>query len=111
MNDTIKIWKSNLQGLLEEVVGPVYLFGASATSNGQIPMTTFYVSVAGFNNEGNVCELRIPQPSVPALLGDERAKVYKENQRVLDEIRARLNGVEREVRDGLIGSEPVAGTL
>jgi hypothetical protein len=37
MNDTIKIWKSNLQGLLEEVVGPVYLFGASVTSNGQIP--------------------------------------------------------------------------
>ena len=68
MGDTIKIWKSNLQGLLEEVVGPVYLFGASATSNGQIPMTTFYVSVAGFNNEGQFCELRIPQPSVPALL-------------------------------------------
>jgi hypothetical protein len=71
-------------------------------------MTTFYVSVAGFNNEGNVCELRIPQPSVPALLGDERVRAYKENQRVLDEVRARLNGVEREVRDGLIGSEPVA---
>jgi len=52
MTDTIKIWKSNLQGLLEDVVGPVSLFGASATSNGQIPTTTFYVSVAGFNNEG-----------------------------------------------------------
>jgi hypothetical protein len=39
-------------------------------------MTTFYVSVAGFNNEGNVCELRIPQPSVAALLGDERAQAY-----------------------------------
>ena len=63
MNDTIKIWKSNLQGLLEEVVGPANLFGASATSTGQIPMTTFYVSVAGFNNEGKLCELRIPQPS------------------------------------------------
>ncbi|MBV9081103.1 MAG: hypothetical protein JOZ62_00385 [Acidobacteriaceae bacterium] len=47
MRDTIKIRKSNLQGLLEEVVGPVYFFAASATSNGQIPMTTFYVSVAG----------------------------------------------------------------
>jgi len=45
------------------------------------------------------------------LLGDERVKAYKENQRVLDEVRARLNGVEREIRDGLIGSEPVAGTL
>jgi hypothetical protein len=111
MNDAIKIWKSNLQGVLEEVVGPVYLFGASATSNGQIPMTAFYVSVAGFNNEGNVCELRIPQPSVPALLGDERVKAYKENQRVLDEVRERLNGVEREVRDGVIGRELVAGTL
>jgi len=66
-NETIKIWKSNLQGLLEEVVGPVYFFGASATSNGQIPMTTFYVSVAGFNNEGQFCELRIPQ-RFPALL-------------------------------------------
>jgi len=111
MNDTIKIWKSNLQGLLEEVVGPVYLFGASATSNGQIPMTTFYVSVAGFNNEGKVCELRIPQPSVPALLGDERPKAYKENQRILEEVRARLNGLNRETRDGLIGTEPVAGVL
>jgi hypothetical protein len=78
MNDAIKIWKSNLQGLLEEVVGPVYLFGASATSNRQIPMTTFYFSVAGFNKKGNVCELRIPQPSVPALLVEERAKAYKE---------------------------------
>ena len=110
MTDTIKIWKSNLQGLLEDVVGPVSLFGASATSNGQIPTTTFYVSVAGFNNEGNVCQLRIPQRSVPALLGDERVKAYKENQRVLDEVRARLNGVEREVREGLIGSEPLAGS-
>ena len=74
-------------------------------------MTTFYVSVAGFNNEGKVCELRIPQASVPALLAHERAKACKENQWVLDEVRARLNGVGREVRDGLIGSEPVAGTL
>jgi hypothetical protein len=48
-------------------------------------MTTFYVSVAAFNNEGQVCELRIPQPSVPALLSDESAKAYKENERVLDE--------------------------
>ena len=111
MNHTMKIWKSNLQGLLEEVVGPVYLFGASVTSNGQIPMTTFYVSVAGFNNEGQVCELRIPQPSVPALLGDKRAKAYKENQRVLDEMRARRTGLNRETRDGLIGTEPVAGVL
>jgi hypothetical protein len=111
MNDTIKIWKSNLQGLLEEVVGPVYLFGASATSNGQIPMTTFYVSAAGFNSEGKLCELRIPQPAVPALFGDERAKAYKENQRVLDEVRARLIGLNRETRDGLIGIEPVAGLL
>jgi len=111
MRDTIKIWKSNLQGLLEEVVGSVYVFGASATSNGQIPMTTFYVSVAGFNNEGKLCELRIPQPCVPALLGGERAKAYEENQRVLDEVKKRLHGLDREVRDGLIGSEPVAGTL
>jgi hypothetical protein len=66
--------------LLEEVVGPIYLFGASATSTGQIPMTTFYVSVAGFNNEDHVCELRIPQPSIPALFGDERAKAYNDNQ-------------------------------
>jgi hypothetical protein len=48
-------------------------------------MTTFYVSVAGFINEGKLCELRIPRPSVPALLGDERARAYKENERVLDE--------------------------
>jgi hypothetical protein len=81
MNDAIKIWKGNLQTLLEEVVGPVYLFGASATSNGQITMTTFYVSVAGFKNEGKFCELRIPQLSVPALLADERARAYEENQR------------------------------
>jgi len=110
MTDTIKIWKSNLQGLLEDVVGPVSLFGASATSNGQIPTTTFYVSVAGFQQRRYVCELRIPQPSVPALLAGERPKACKENQRVLDEASARLNGVEREVREGLIGSEPLAGS-
>ena len=60
------------------------------------------VSVAGFNNEGQVCELRILQPTVPALPGDERAKAYKENHRVLDEVRARLNGLNRETLDGLI---------
>jgi hypothetical protein len=81
MNDTIKIWKSNLQGVLEEVVGPVYLFGASATSNGQITMTTFHVSVAGVNNEGQVCELRTPRPFGPALVSGERARAYEENQR------------------------------
>jgi hypothetical protein len=41
------------------------------------PDDDVYVSVAGFNNEGQVCELRIPQPSVPALLGDERAKAIR----------------------------------
>jgi hypothetical protein len=46
MRDTIKIWKNDLQGLLEEVVGPLYLFAASATSNGQIPTTALYVSIA-----------------------------------------------------------------
>lgn len=56
--------ESNLQRLLEEVVGR-YIFGAFATSNGQIPMTTFYVTVAGFKNEGNVCELRMPQTVGP----------------------------------------------
>jgi len=78
MNDTINIWKSNLQASWRKLSARSIFFGASATSNGQIPMTTFYVSVAAFNNEGQVCELRIPQPFGPALLA---AGAYEENQR------------------------------
>jgi hypothetical protein len=110
MNETIKIWKSNWQGVLEEVVSPVYLFGASATSNGQIPMTMFCVSVAAFNNEGQVCELRIPQPFGPALLAGERESVRGESTGSRRSQKA-MHGLEHEVRDRLIGSEPLAGTL
>ena len=57
MENTIKIWKSNLQGLVEELNGPVYLTATQTRSQtiveGQnaLPTVVFSVAVAGFNAE------------------------------------------------------------
>jgi hypothetical protein len=102
MNDTIKIWKSNLQASWRKLSTRSIFFGASATSNEQIPMTTFYVSVAAFNNEGQVCELRIPQPFGPALLAGGRVRG---ESAVLDEVKKRFTDLNaRSVIDRLAGS-------
>ena len=109
----MKIWKSDLQGLLEEVEGPLYLFASSETRGGQMPVTTFVVSVAGFNQEGHVCELRLARPPVITTLVRTREWIqeHEANLKMLGEVRARLTALGRTVLDGKIGEEPVSGVL
>jgi len=109
MNDTINIWKSNLQASWRKLSARSIFFGASATSNEQIPMTTFYVSVAAFNNEGQVCELRIPQPFGPALLAGGRVRG---ESAVLDEVKKRFTDLNaRSVIDRLAGAAGRIGLI
>jgi hypothetical protein len=104
-----KIWKSNLQRLLEEVrEGPLYLMPMSETRNGQIPTVVFSVAVAGFNREGRIAELRIAQPPVSAQLEEE---VRKRNQGNAETLEERLRGLDRTWQDGTVGSTPVFGSL
>jgi hypothetical protein len=112
----MKIYKSNLQGLLEEVKGPIYMIALqrpSATPIGErdaAPSMLFEVSAAGFNTEGRVVELRIEQPSVIAFLEDEVSHTARANARVLADLKSRLTTLF-EVRDGAISAAPVIGTI
>src|SRR2546423_430145 len=73
----MKIWKSNLQGLLEEVTGPLYVIAACSNSMskdeqlGQLEFATFYIAVAGFNSDGHVCELRVYRQAMPSMFTED----------------------------------------
>jgi hypothetical protein len=110
-SDGFKIWKSDLQGLVEEAKGPIYLMGASRSTHAQLPMVQYYVAAAGFNAEGRVCELQIQQPPVMSHFQEMTRPVFEKNQQVFDEIKARLAGLGREVRDGLVSTQPLDGVL
>lgn len=107
----MKIWKSDLQGLLEEVVGPLYLTAASENRGGQLPTSTFYVSVAGWNRENHICELRIQRPPVVSQIREEVHEECTANRKTFDEIKARLDALGREYRDGFISDAPMGGSL
>ncbi len=113
----MKIYKSNLQGLLEEVKGPVYVMAiqrSSATCIGEkdtAPTLLFGVSAAGFNTEGRVVELRIEQAPVITFFNEEVRHTATANGRVLADLKARLTALGFEVRDGAISTEPVIGTI
>jgi hypothetical protein len=107
-----RIWKSNLQRLLEEMrEGPLYLMPMSETRNGEIPTVVFSVAVTGFNREGRIAELRIAQPPVPAQLEEEVRKRNRGNAETLEELKRRLRGLDRTRQDGTVGSTPVFGSL
>jgi hypothetical protein len=55
--EQMKIWKSDLQGLLEEIPpsSPLYVGASAEHRGGEIPMSMFYVTVAGFNEN---CTMR-----------------------------------------------------
>lgn len=110
-NDGFKIWKTDLQGLVEEVKGPIYLMGASRSTHAQLPMVQYYVAAAGFNAENHICELQIQQPPVMSHFQEMTRPSYEKSQQVFEEIKSRLQGLGREVRDGLISTEPLDGVL
>jgi hypothetical protein len=109
----MKIWKSDLQGLLEEIPpsSPLYVGASVEHRGGEIPMSMFYVSVAGFNEFGHCCELRILRQDVPSAFTGELKKEREANLKTLDEIKARLDALGRSYRDGTISDTPVGGTL
>lgn len=113
----MKIWKTTLQGLIEEVRGPIYITATQVGSvsetagRGSVPAVAFAVWAAGFNREGRVVELRIQQPRVISVFDEEVARTARANSAVLADLKARLSGIGVEIRDGAISEEPVIGTL
>ena len=91
----MKIWKSTLQGFLEEAVGPVYVIavaerGTAALGNGAMDMTTFIVYLTGFNEENRPLGLRLSRPAVPSLFQSDVEREHQANLAVLREVRSRL---------------------
>jgi hypothetical protein len=110
-------YKSSLQGLVEELKGPVYVTATQQQSRARIgeqdaiPCVVFGVSAAGFNAEGRVIELQLRQPSVITLFDEDVRQASAANARVLADLKARFTGLGFEVRDGAISTEPVIGVL
>jgi hypothetical protein len=81
----MKIWKSNLQGFLEEAVDPVYVVGiserstASIGSNGSMEMVTFAVCLTGLNEQKQPLELRIARPRVPVVFQEDVQREHEAN--------------------------------
>ena len=110
------IWKSTLQGLLEEAVGPIYLLSVAERSTatlgtGSIDTITFVVHLSGFNEHNRPVALRLPRPAVPAVFQADIEREQQANLAVLKEVRARLQKLSREYRDGMVNEKPIAGEL
>jgi hypothetical protein len=110
------IWKSTLQGFLEEAVGPVYVIAVAERStatlgNGTMEMTTFLVYLTGFNQENRPLGLRLPRPAVPSVFQTDVEREHQANLGVLREVRSRLEKLSRPYRDGILSDKAVAGEL
>lgn len=113
---TLKIWKTDLQGLIEDAVEPVYVIALAEKipvkfGDGELEMFQFSVSVTAFNEGGRALELRIPQPRVPAMFENEVEKARGANSKMLAEVRARLASLDVICRDGIVSDKPVCGSL
>jgi len=64
-------------------------------------MILFSVAVAGFNKENRACELRLWPP------GCADCSLGRSGRRV----KARLDALNREYRDGLLSDQPLSGAL
>lgn len=113
----MKIWKTSLQGLIEEAQGPIYIISTETRvqsgtgESGGFPLVIFSVSAAGFNNDGRVVELRIQQPPAIALFDEEVRRAAQVSAATLDDLRSRLTALGIEIRDGAISDKPVIGCL
>jgi hypothetical protein len=113
----MKISKTNLHAFLEEAVGTVYVIGVSERTtatlggNGSMEMVTFAVCLTGFNEQKQPLELRIARPRAAVVFQEEVEREHQANLAVLHDIRARLAALCRECRDGMVGDEPIAGSL
>lgn len=110
-----KIYKSNLQGLLEEISrpGPVYITSTQRTEpgNGGLVIITFAVEIAGWNTNDRVVELYVEQPAVLAMADRDVDGAAGRNRRNYDDLKYRLVQLDYEVRDGAISDKPVRGGI
>lgn len=113
----MKIWKTSLLGLIEEVNGPIYVISteiktkSGRADDGGFPLTVFSVSAAGLNGEGRVVELRIQQPAVISLFDEEVRRAAVASATALADLKTRLKALGVEIRDGAISEKPVIGCL
>ena len=113
----MKIWKSNLHGFLEEAVDPVYMIGVSERTtatlgdNGSMEMVMFAVCLTRFNEQKQPLELRIARPRVAVVFQEDVEREHQANLAVLHDIQARLSALCREYRDGMVGDNPITGSL
>ena len=112
----MKIWKTSLQGLIEEAKGPIYItlietkVQSRAGDSSGFPLV-ISVSAAGFNSDGRVVELRIQQPPVIAHFDEEVRCAAYASSAALNDLRGRLTTLGIEIRDGAISDKPVIGCL
>jgi hypothetical protein len=113
----MKIWKSNLQGFLEEAAVPVYMIAiserstATVGSSSSMDMVTFAVCLTGFNEQNRPLALRIPRPAVPLVFQEDVERERQANLAVLEDLRNRLANLSREYRDGMVSDNPISGVL
>jgi hypothetical protein len=103
---SVKVWKRNSQGLLEEAITPLYVIALAERipakfGDGELEMVQFSVSATAFTEGGRALELRIPQLRVPAMFENEVEKARQENSKMLEEVRARLGSLNVICRDGM----------
>ena len=109
----MKIDKSNLQGFLEEAGEPIYATITTSRQSNQegLVFVTDTTAVASFNAQGRVIELRIAQPATPSLFEEELNQHWSKARATLEELKTRLEELNRPVLDGTLSEEPVEGGL
>lgn len=109
----MKIYKSNLNELLAECKPPFYLsvFRISKTSKDGAAFISWNVTVAGFNEHRQCCELVLATETCLAWDENTRTKSLKQANQWEQEIRTRLAALDLELRDGRLSEDPVLGTI
>lgn len=109
----MRIYKSNLDQLLNEAHSPFWIMSLRKRQDGKegTVFCSHVVTVTGLNDLDQPCELYLATPItwVEDLKGVEAGK--KQADAWEDEIRARLRLLEIEVRDGRWSDEPLLGVI
>lgn len=109
----MKIFKTNLAELISEIPspGPLYVSNFSQTRHGEMPMTTYQVTVAGWNAEGRVCELVISSRAIWTYDVENSKSASEQAFESEREIKQRLLELNYRLRDGRVSIEPVLGKI
>jgi hypothetical protein len=107
----MKIYKSNLQELLNEALPPFYLFNFAEWTHSKTSVRAVKVSLAGYNQENRICELVLSTMTVWDFDDAGKAAQARAADQLEQELRSRLKALSLEIRDGRISDEPVIGAL